>query len=173
VKLRQIVILLCLFAYLMMPAMAATGEDGVTIKKADGSNTTDGITKNDDDDDDSKTSDDDVWGIKQSDMDFSDIANIKTLGGVYLGITPLKNMSLLSVSVAAGLAITAVLVGIFILLMIGGYGAANPNIEKGWKYLRGAQGKIIAVGGIFILALFMITIVFFSLYIFSKIEFAL
>jgi len=171
-KVRQIIILLCLFAYLMMPAMAATGEDGVTIKKADGSNTTDGITKNDDDDD-SKTSDDDVWGIKQSDMDFSDIANIKTLGGVYLGITPLKNMSLLSVSVAAGLAITAVLVGIFILLMIGGYGAANPNIEKGWKYLRGAQGKIIAVGGIFILALFMITIVFFSLYIFSKIEFAL
>ena len=171
-NIKRIFAICFVLALITMPAvMAATGEDGVTIKKADGSNTTDGITKNDDDD--SKTSDDDVWGIKQSDMDFSDIANIKTLGGVYLGITPLKNMSLLSVSVAAGLAITAVLVGIFILLMIGGYGAANPNIEKGWKYLRGAQGKIIAVGGIFILALFMITIVFFSLYIFSKIEFAL
>jgi len=171
-NIKRIFAICFVLALITMPAvMAATGEDGVTIKKADGSNTTDGITKNDDDD--SKMSDDDVWGIKQSDMDFSDLANIKTLGGVYTGITPLRNMSLISVAVAAGLAITAVLVGIFILMMLGGYGAAHPNIEKGWKYIRSSQGKMVAVGGIFVLALFMITIVFFSLYVFSRIEFAL
>lgn len=155
----------------MMPtAMAETG----SVKKIDrdGNETTEGVQKVDDNEEkevSDEITDDNIWGIKQSDAGFADLANINTLGGVYMGVTPLKNMSLLSVSVSAGLAITFILVGILLLLMLGGVGAANPNIKKGWDLLRGVQGKLVALGLVFVLALFMIIIVFFSLTIFGKV----
>jgi hypothetical protein len=112
---------------------------------------------------------DDVWGIQQSNAGFSDLANINTLGGVYMGMTPFRNMSIISISIAAGLALTFVLVGIFILLMLAGFGAGHPNVKKGWDLLRGAQGKIAAIGLVFALALFIIIVIFFSITIFGKI----
>lgn len=111
----------------------------------------------------------DVWGIKQSDAGFGDLANINTLGGVYMGMTPFKNMSLISISVAAGLALTFVLVGLFILLGLAGVGAGHPNVKKGWDLIRGAQGKIVAIGVVVALALFIIIVIFFSITIFGKI----
>lgn len=153
----------------MMPtAMAETG----TVKKIDkdGKETNEGVEEVDDDEEEEEANfEEDVWGIKKSDEGFADLADTNNLGGVYMGVTPLRNMSLLSVSVSAGLAITFVLVGILLLLMLGGVGAANPNIKKGWELLHGVQGKLVALGLVFVLALFMIIIVFFSLTIFGKV----
>jgi hypothetical protein len=112
---------------------------------------------------------DDVWGIQQSNSGFSDLANINKLGSVYMGMTPFRNMSIISIAIAIGLAITFVIVGIFILLGLAGVGAAHPNIKKGWDLIRGAQGKIAAIGIVFALALFIIIVVFFSITIFGKI----
>lgn len=173
-NLKQILVLVCIFVYLSVPAMAApTGEEGVKIIPKNGTSTTDGIQKVDSNKDSSKSDDLDIWGIQNSDMDFSDIADIGVMGRVYTGITPLRNASFISVSISGGLAITAVIVGIFLVVLVAGYGMGHPNIKKGWEYLHGAQGKLVAIGGIFVLALFMITIVFFSLYIFSQINFSL
>lgn len=84
--------------------MAGDGEEGVTLRDADGNPVKNGIQRSDDDNkentnkitDDNKKSEsdnskiDDVWGIKQSNMDYSDYVNIDTLGGTYSGITPLE-----------------------------------------------------------------------------------
>lgn len=111
----------------------------------------------------------DVWGIQQSDAGFETLADMKTLGGVYMGMTPFKNMSIISIAISSGLALTFLIVGIFILIMLAGFGAAHPNAKKGWDLLRGAQGKIAALGLVFALALFVIIVIFFTLTIFGKI----
>jgi len=162
---------LILVMVLMPTAMAGTGEDGVTIKHTNGTQTTDGIEHSDDDEEEDEESEEigDVWGIKQSDESWSDLANVNTLGGVYMGFTPFRNMSLISIAIVGGLALTFVLVGILGLLMFAGIGAAHPNVEKGWKLIRGAQGKIVAIGIVFALAFFMIILVFFTLTIFGKV----
>lgn len=168
---KQIFAICLIFALVLMPvAMAGTGEDGVKKIERDGNITTDGIEKSDDSDEEDDSGEvGDVWGIKQSDAGFEDLANMKTIGGVYMGVTPFKNMSLISISISAGLAITFVLVGIFILVMLAGVGGAHPNVDKGWKMLRGAQGKIVALGIVVSLALFIIILIFFTLTIFGKV----
>jgi len=168
---KQIFAICLIFALVLMPvAMAGTGEDGVKKIERDGNKTTDGIEKSDDrEEEDDSDGIGDVWGIKQSDDSLADLANINTIGGVYMGFTPFRNMSLISISISAGLALTFVICGIFLLLMLAGIGAGNPNVKKGWELIRGAQGKIVGVGLVFALALFMIILVFFSLTIFGKV----
>ena len=185
-KITPIFLGLILLIFLALPVMAANNHDGegeknVTILDKDGNVLDNAIHASDDDKDETSSAKDtesddsddsdsgDVWGIKQSDLGFDSLANINTLGGVYMGITPFRNMSLISISVSAGLAITFVIVGIFILLMLAGVGAGHPNVKKGWDLLRGAQGKIAAIGLVFALALFVIILVFFTITIFGKI----
>lgn len=79
-------------------------------------------------------------------------------------------MSIISIALAMGLALTFVFVGIFLLVMKAGYGAAHPNITKGWEYLSSSRGKIVALAGVFVLALFSIVTIFFALFVFSKIS---
>jgi hypothetical protein len=175
-------ILIC--SFFCLPVMAADegklltvyDEEGNPVDNAghrsdsDKKENTNKITTNDENKKSEYTSsEDEVWGIKQSGASFSDLANINTLGGVYMGMTPFKNMSLISISVAAGLALTFVIVGIFVLLGLAGVGAGHPNVKKGWDLLRGAQGKIAAIGLVFALALFIIIVIFFSITIFGKI----
>lgn len=186
-KITPIFLGLILLIFLALPVMAANdhsgdGEKNVTVLDKDGNAVDNAIHVSDDDtketspakDTDKEESEDsedsgDVWGIKQSDAGFESLVNLKTLGGVYMGITPFKNMSLISIAVSGGLAITFLIVGIFILLMLAGVGAGHPNAEKGWKLLRGSQGKIAAIGLVFALALFVIITLFFTLTIFGKI----
>jgi len=172
-KTLKILAVFMIIALALIPqAMAAPGDvislDDAQDRDADGIQNVDSSK-----DGFSSSGELDIWGIQDSDLDFSDMADVKTMGNVYTGIVPLRNMSFLVVAISGGLAITAVLVGIFILMMLAGYGAAHPNIEKGWKYLHGSQGKIVAVAGCFVLGLFMITLVFFSLYVFSQISLSL
>jgi hypothetical protein len=176
-------ILICSFFGLPVMAADDNGEllkvydsDGNVVNNAgrashdsDNEENTNQISNDNNKKSESGSSGDDVWGIKQSDAGFDSLANINTLGGVYMGMTPFRNMSLISISVSAGLALTFVIVGIFILLMLAGFGAGHPNVKKGWELLRGAQGKIAAIGLVFALALFVIIIIFFSLTIFGKI----
>ncbi|MDD5536639.1 MAG: hypothetical protein PHS36_05630 [Candidatus Cloacimonetes bacterium] len=162
---KNILVMFLIISLVFMPLVsAATGEDNVKVIRKDGTSDTNSIEEK------NSSNDDDYWGIKKSDMDYTSYANIKELGGIYSGITPFRNMSMISIAISLGLALTFVLVGIFLLVMVAGYGAGHPNVEKGWKYLNSARGKIIALGGIFVLALFIIITIFFSLYVFSRIS---
>lgn len=171
-RMKNILVMFLIISLVFMPLVsAATGEDNVKVIRKDGASDTNSIEeKNHANEYVKETSDDDYWGIKKSDMDYTSYANIKELGGIYSGITPFRNMSMISIAISLGLALTFVLVGIFLLVMVAGYGAGHPNVEKGWKYLNSARGKIIALGGIFVLALFIIITIFFSLYVFSRIS---
>lgn len=161
-------ILIC--SFFCLPVMAADEDKLLTVYDEEGNPVDNAGHRNDENKKfESTSSEDEVWGIKQSGASFSDLANINTLGGVYMGMTPFKNMSLISISVAAGLALTFVIVGIFVLLGLAGVGAGHPNVKKGWELLRGAQGKIAAIGLVFALALFIIIVIFFSITIFGKI----
>jgi hypothetical protein len=164
-RVKNILVMFLIISLVFMPLVsAATGEDNVKVIRKDGTSDTNSIEEK------NSSNDDDYWGIKKSDMDYTSYANIKELGGIYSGITPFRNMSMISIAISLGLALTFVLVGIFLLVMVAGYGAGHPNVEKGWKYLNSARGKIIALGGIFVLALFIIITIFFSLYVFSRIS---
>lgn len=173
-------ILIC--SFFILPVMAA--EDGELLKVYDkDGNVVDNAGRragsdkkaNTIDPTDNKKSDtdefeiDDVWGIKKSDEGWSDLVDINSLGGVYMGITPFRNASLISISIMGGSALTFIIVGIFGLLIWAGIGAAHPNIKKGWDMIRGAQGKIAAIGVVFALAFFMIILIFFTLSIFGKV----
>lgn len=164
-RVKNILVMFLIISLVFMPLVsAATGEDNVKVIRKDGTSDTNSIEEK------NSSNDDDYWGIKKSDMDYTSYANIKELGGIYSGITPFRNMSMISIAISLGLALTFVLVGIFLLVMVAGYGAGHPSVEKGWKYLNSARGKIIALGGIFVLALFIIITIFFSLYVFSRIS---
>lgn len=180
-KIKPILIGLILLCFMVMPVFAeAEGtikvldKDKNVIKTSEDKSASSYVTHGSEvstekEEEKNTESDTDVWGIQQSDMGFESLVNLKTLGNVYMGITPFRNMSIISISISAGLALTFVIVGIFILLMLAGVGAGHPNVTKGWNLLRGAQGKIAAVGLIFGLALFIIIVVFFTLTIFGKI----
>lgn len=175
-KLKPILTLLILLVSLTLPVMAADNEERLKITKTDGNSSADGSTKAADETSSSDKSDSsdadnmDVWGIQQSDMDFSGYVNMNLLGGIYSGITPLRNLSLISVAVSFGLALTFTIVGIFLLVLVAGYGAAHPNIKRGMEYITGSRSKIIALGGVFFLGLFMIILMFFFLYVFSRLS---
>jgi hypothetical protein len=183
-KLTPILIgLLLICSVFILPAIAAENGESLKIYDKDGNvvNRTghesashdeeNKITANDDNKNSETGSSDinGVWGIQQSDAGWSDLVNINTLGGVYMGFTPFRNMSLISISIAGGLALTFLIVGIFGLLIWAGIGAAHPNIRRGRDMIRGAQGKIVALGIIFALAFFMIIVIFFTLSIFGKV----
>lgn len=170
---KHILAMFLIVALVLMPtAMAGTGEENVKKVDANGDTTDEGIEHSDDDEEEEDASSDemgDVWGIKQSDAGFDSLVNINTLGGVYMGFTPFRNMSIITISILGGLAITFVVGGILGLLAWAGVGAAHPNIKKGWDMIRGAQGKIAAIGIVFAMAFFMIILVFFTLTIFGKV----
>jgi hypothetical protein len=171
--------LLLICSIFILPAMADDDEKMLKIYDKNGSvvNRTgqssgshnEVNTATSDDDKKSESDIDNVWGIQQSDAGWTSLVNINTLGGVYMGFTPFRNMSLISIAIAGGLALTFLIVGIFGLLIWAGLGAAHPNIRRGWDMIRGAQGKIVALGIIFALAFFMIIVIFFTLSIFGKV----
>lgn len=112
----------------------------------------------------------DVWGIQKSDMKSSDYANVDLLTKLYSGITPLRNVSLLGIAVSFGLALVCTLVGIFLLVAMAGYGAAHPNHKRGFEIITASKTKIVALGSVFGLALFIVVMMFFVLIIFSRLN---
>jgi len=96
-KLRQIVILLCLFAYLMMPAMAATGEDGVTIIKKDGSDSN--IEKKD-----SSEEEDSIWDVNTTNSEgFNKLFMAPvTAVGYLMNVPPIETTVLILLGIVFG-----------------------------------------------------------------------
>lgn len=188
-KLKPILIGLMLICFLIVPVLAA-GEGTVKVIDKDGNVLTNQSHSNNDDssdnsqiikssdsasssssDDNSKVNGLDIWGINtDNSMNTSDYANVNLITSIYSGIVPLRNLSLVAIAISFGLALTSEFVAIFLLVVISAYGAAHPNSNKGMKLISDARTKLIGVGGIFFIGLFMIILTFFFLIIFSKLS---
>lgn len=188
-KLKPILVGLILLMYLSLPVLAAdgAGEENVTLTQKDGSvvsvkDKKIGIEKSDttksSDNSDSSSNDTksdnagniDVWGIQQNSMSLTNYADLVFLGRIYSGITPLRNVSILGVAVSFGLSFTVILAGAFILVFLAGVGGIHPNTKRGMDMISGARGRLLAIFGVFFLALLLIVLTFFFLAVFQKIS---
>jgi hypothetical protein len=116
------------------------------------------------------SSDLDVWGIQQSNVDPTKIVDTTYLMQLAWGIVPLRNISLLGVAIAFMLALCSTVIGVFLLIALAGYYASHTNAKKSMDGLKHVQSKLVLVIGIFGMGLFFIVMVFFFLYVFSKIQ---
>jgi hypothetical protein len=164
-KIPILIGLILLISCFMPLAMAAQGDIIPANKSVDSSS-----EKRDTVEKKTSSSDVDVWGIQQSDMKASDLVNIDKLTGIALGIVPLRNLSLISIAIAFILAFTSLIVGILLCAALAGYGAILPNVNESLRIITGSRSKILALGSVFFLSLFMIIMTFFFLVIFSKLD---